>query len=170
MRTAAPETAAQPALRNCSKVVVGERSMYMILVKGEFSAIKCLFYKWFSASYEELMPRDVQIIVLLYSFHMLARLCSKSFKLVFSSKWTKKFQMYKLDLEKAEELEIKLPTSAGSQKKQENSRKTSTSASLTMLKPLCGSQQTVEYSWRDGNTSPPYLPPDKLVCRTRGNS
>ena len=44
--------------------------------------------------------------------------------------------MFKLDLEKAEEPEIKLPTSAGSLKKQENSRKTSTSASLTMLKPL----------------------------------
>ena len=45
--------------------------------------------------------------------------------------------MYKLDLEKAEEPEIKLPTSNGSQKKQENSRKTSsTSASLTTLKPL----------------------------------
>ena len=44
--------------------------------------------------------------------------------------------MYKLDLEKAEEPEIKLPTSAGSQKKQENSRKTSTAASLTTLKPL----------------------------------
>ena len=44
--------------------------------------------------------------------------------------------MYKVDLEKAEESEIKLPTSAGSQKKQENSRKTSTSASATMLKPL----------------------------------
>ena len=43
--------------------------------------------------------------------------------------------MYELDLEKAEEPEIKLPTSAG-QKKQENSRKRSTSASLTMLKPL----------------------------------
>ena len=42
--------------------------------------------------------------------------------------------MYKLDLEKAEEPEIKLPTLIGSQKKQENSRKTS--ASLTMLKPL----------------------------------
>ena len=42
--------------------------------------------------------------------------------------------MFKLDLEKAEETEIKLPTSAGSQKKQENSRKTSTSASLTTLK------------------------------------
>ena len=45
-------------------------------------------------------------------------------------------QMFKLDLEKAEESEIKLPTSVGSQKKQENSRKTSTSALLTMLKPL----------------------------------
>ena len=46
------------------------------------------------------------------------------------------FQMFKLVLEKAEETEIKLPTSTGSQKKQENSRKTSTSASMTMLKPL----------------------------------
>ena len=44
--------------------------------------------------------------------------------------------MYKLDLEKAEEPEIKLPTSVGSYKKEENSRKTSTSASLTTLKPL----------------------------------
>ena len=41
-----------------------------------------------------------------------------------------------LDLEKAEEPEIKLPTSTGSLKKQENSRKTSISASLTMPKPL----------------------------------
>ena len=44
--------------------------------------------------------------------------------------------MVKLDLEKAEEPEIKLPTSVGSSKKQENSRKTSTSALLTMPKPL----------------------------------
>ena len=46
------------------------------------------------------------------------------------------FQMFKLDLEKAEEPEIKLPTSVGSSKKQENSRKISTSASLATLKPL----------------------------------
>ena len=57
--------------------------------------------------------------------------------------------MYKMDLEKAEELEIKWPTLIGSWRKQGNStcfrsRKTSTSASLTTLKPLCGSQQTVE--------------------------
>ena len=44
--------------------------------------------------------------------------------------------MFKLVLEKAEEPEIKLPTSAGSSKKQESSRKTSISALLTMPKPL----------------------------------
>ena len=43
---------------------------------------------------------------------------------------------FKLVLEKAEEPEIKLPTSAGSWKKQESSRKASTSALLTMPKPL----------------------------------
>ena len=46
------------------------------------------------------------------------------------------FQMFYLDLEKAEEPEIKLPTSAGSSKKQENSRKTSISVLLTMPKAL----------------------------------
>ena len=56
------------------------------------------------------------------------------------------FQMFKLDLEKAEEPEVKLPASVGSLKKQESTRKTPTSALLTMPKPLCGSQQTVENS------------------------
>ena len=46
------------------------------------------------------------------------------------------FQMFKLDLEKAEEPEIKLPTSAGSLKKQESSRKTFMSALLAMPKSL----------------------------------
>ena len=74
------------------------------------------------------------------------------------------FLMFKLVLEKAEEPEIKLPTSAGSWKKQESSRKTSISALLTMPKPLtvwttinCG-KLTVENSERDGNTRPPNLP------------
>ena len=56
------------------------------------------------------------------------------------------FQMFKLDLEKPEEPEIRFPTSAGSEKKQEYSRKTSTSASLTTWKTFCISQQTVENS------------------------
>ena len=46
------------------------------------------------------------------------------------------YVMFKLVLEKAEEPEIKLPTSAGSWKKQESARKTSISALLTMPKPL----------------------------------
>ena len=48
----------------------------------------------------------------------------------------RELQMFKLVLEKAEEPEIKLPTSAGSSKRQESSRKTSISALLTMPKPL----------------------------------
>ena len=44
--------------------------------------------------------------------------------------------MFKLDLEKAKEPEIKLPTFVGSKKRQENSRKLSISASLSTIKPL----------------------------------
>ena len=62
--------------------------------------------------------------------------CSNFSKLGFNNMWTEKFQRFKLYLEKAEEPEIKLPTSVGSQKKQESSRKTSTFALLTMPKPL----------------------------------
>ena len=46
------------------------------------------------------------------------------------------FQMFKMDFKEAEEAEIKMLTSTGSQKMQESSRKTSTSALLTMLKHL----------------------------------
>ena len=48
----------------------------------------------------------------------------------------REIEMFKLVLEKAEEPEIKLPTSAGSWKTQESSRRTSISALLTMTKPL----------------------------------
>ena len=67
---------------------------------------------------------------------MLAQYCSKFSKPGFNSTGTVNFQMFKLGLEKAEEPEIKLPTSIGSLRKQESSRKTSTSALLTMPKPL----------------------------------
>ena len=53
-----------------------------------------------------------------------------------NSMWTMNFQRFKLDLEKAEEPENKLPTFAGSSEKQESSRKTSIPALLTMSKPL----------------------------------
>ena len=59
----------------------------------------------------------------------------------------------------------------GPLKKQESSRKTSISALLTMPKSLTvWITQTVENYSRDGNTRPPYLPPEKSVCRSRSNS
>ena len=82
--------------------------------------------------------------------------------------------MYMLDLEKSEEPDIKLPISLESQKKQVYSRKTSIFASFCAQKPLTvcitTSQKTAENSERDGNTRPPDLPPEKSVCRSRGNS
>ena len=60
------------------------------------------------------MLKSLQSTVQLHSSHMLARICSKSFKLGFNNMWTENFQMYKLGLEKAEEPEIKLPASVGS--------------------------------------------------------
>ena len=95
--------------------------------KGQFS---------FQAQ-RRVMPKNVQTTTQLRSSHMLAKWSSKFSKWVFNSTWTENFQMFKLDLEEAEEPEIILPTSVGLLKKQENSRNTSTSASLTLPpKPL----------------------------------
>ena len=79
--------------------------------------------------------------------------------------WTMNFQMFKLDLEKADELEIKLPTSVESWKKEESSRKKPTS-DFWLCKSLwlCGSPHTVDNSSRDGNTRPPDLPPENLYA------
>ena len=70
---------------------------------------------------------------------------------------------------KGEEPEIRLPTSAGSSKKQKNSRKTSISALLTMPKPLTG---WIPINWKilKENTRPPDLPLEKPVCRSGSNS
>ena len=121
-------------------------------------------------SQRRLMPKNVQTTVQLHLFHMLARSRSKSFKLGFSSTGTKNFQMYKLDFEKAEESEIKLPTLTGSWREQGTSRKTATSTSLTMLKPLT---VWITTNWKiliGGNTRPFYLSLMKCVCRSRSNS
>ena len=80
--------------------------------------------------------------------------------------------MIKLDLEKAAEPEIKLPTSVGSSKKQANSggKKMSTSTFLTMPKPLTmWITKKLENSSRDRNARPPYLLPEKSVNRSRSN-
>ena len=56
------------------------------------------------------------------------------------------------------------------EKAREFQKKTSISVLLTTSKPLCGSQQTVENSERDGNPRLPDLPPEKSVCRSGSNS
>ena len=117
------------------------------------------------------MPKNAQTTAQLPSCHTLAKWCSKFSKQGFNSTWTMNFQMFKLDLEKVEEPEIKLPISTGSLKKQESSRKISPSALLTMPKPLsvwittnCG-KFFKRWEYRT-----PYLPPEKFVCRSRSNS
>ena len=69
--------------------------------------------------------------------------------------------MFKLDLEKAEEPEITLPISAASSKKQESSRKTSTSVLLTMPKPLT---VWITTNWR---ILKEMGIPDHLICLLR---
>ena len=80
--------------------------------------------------------------------------------------------MFKLDLEKAEEPEFKLPTSVGSFKKHESARKTSTEVDVIDYTKAfdCVDNNKLENFERGGNTKPPYLPPEKLVCRSRSNS
>ena len=87
-------------------------------------------------SQRKAMPKNVQATAQLHSSDTLAKKCSKFSKLGYNSIWIETFQMFKLDLEKAEEPEIKLPTLVESKKKQENSRKTYIFALLTMPKPL----------------------------------
>ena len=69
--------------------------------------------------------------------------------------------MFKMDLEKADEPDIKLPTSVGLSKKQESSRKTSTSALLTTPKPL-----TVWITTNCGTFKEMGIP-DHLTCLLR---
>ena len=81
------------------------------------------------------------------------------------------FQMFKLDLEKAEELEIKLPTYIGSEKKQENLKKEINFCFTDCAKAFdCVDHNKLENSSRDENTRSLYLSPEKPVCRSRSNS
>ena len=106
---------------NFGKVSSGRRTG-----KGQFSF----------QSQRKAMPKNAQTTAQLHLSHTLVKYCSKFSKPGFSNTWTMNFQMFRLVLEKAEEPEIKLPTSTGSWKKQESCRKTSISALLTMPKPL----------------------------------
>ena len=78
------------------------------------------------------------------------------------------FQMFKLVLEKAEEPEIKLTTSAGSSKKQE--QKNIYFCFIDYAKAFdCMDHNKLENSSRHGTTRPPDLPPEKSISRSRSN-
>ena len=83
--------------------------------------------------------------------------------------WTKNVQVCKLDLEKSEEPEIKLPTSSGSLKKQESSRK---NIYFCYAKAFdCVDNNKLWKILKEiGNTRPPDLPLEKPVCSSGGNS
>ena len=84
--------------------------------------------------------------------------------------WTVNFQMFKLVVEKAEEPETKLPTSAGSSKKQEF-QKNIYFCFIDYAKAFdCVDHNKLENSERDGNTRPPDLLLEKSVCRSRSNN
>ena len=95
------------------------------------------------------MPGNAQTATKLHSSHMLAKYAQNSPSQASTELWTMTFQMFKLDLEKAEEPGIKLSTS---------SRKTSTFALLITLKPLTVWITTNCGKFFDRNTRPPYLP------------
>ena len=68
-------------------------------------------------SQRKAMPKNAQTTAQLHSSHTPVKYCSKFSKQGYNSTWIENFQMFKLDLGKAEEPEIKLPTSIGSYKK-----------------------------------------------------
>ena len=79
--------------------------------------------------------------------------------------------MFKLDLEKAENLEIKLPTSIRWSKKAGEFQENIYICFIDYAKGFdCVDHNKLDNSSRDGNTRPPDLPTDKTVCRSGGNS
>ena len=121
-------------------------------------------------SQRKAMPKNAQTTTQLHSSHTLVKSCSKFSKSGFSNTWTMNCQMFKLDLEKAEEPEIKLPTSIGSLKKAREFQK-NIFCFIDYAKAFdCVDHNKLENSERDGNTRPPDLPPEKSVCRSRSNS
>ena len=124
-------------------------------------------------SQRKTMPKNVQTTAQVHSSHKLAKECWKYSKLDFNSTWTMNFLMFKLVLEKAEEPEVRLPTSMmmdHRKSKRVSGKHLLLLSWLCQSLWLCGSQQTVENSLWDRNTRSPYLPPEKSVCRSRSNS
>ena len=113
------------------------------------------------------VPKNLQTATQLHSSHTLAKKMLKISTPGFNSTWMENFQMFKLDFEKAEEPEIKLPTSTGSSKKHRIPEKL-----LLLLYWLCQSL-CMDHNklWKIlQEMGIPDLPPKKSVHRSRSNS
>ena len=96
--------------------------------------------------------------------------CSKFYKPGFNSMWTMNFQIFKLDLEKAEEQRSNCQHLLDHWKSKRVPEKHLLLLYwLRQILWLCGLQQTVGNYERDRNTRPPYLPSEKYVCRSGSN-
>ena len=91
----------------------------------------------FSFQYQrKVMPKNSKTTAQLHSSHILVKQCLNFSNPGFSNTWTMNFQMFKLVLEKAEEPEIKLPTSTGSSKKAKEFQKNIYFCFIDYAKPL----------------------------------
>ena len=116
------------------------------------------------------LAKNAQTTTQLHSSHTLVKVMLKILQARLQQYLN--FQMFKLDLEKEEELEVKLPTSIGSSKKNKEVPEKHVLLLYWLCQSLwlCRSQHTVENSSRDGNTRPRDLPHEKSACRPRSNS
>ena len=112
------------------------------------------------------MSKNVQTTVQISSLYMVVRLCSKSLKLGFSSRWIENFQIYEWVYRRQRNQRSNCEYSLVHRRKHENSRKISISASLSTLKPLCGSQKLWKIL-RDRNTRQLYLSPEKHCMQVK---
>ena len=150
-------------LKGCTQYVskFGKLSSGHRTEKGQFSF-------W---SQRRAMRQNIQTTIwCLPTFLMLVRLCSKSFKLDFSSTWTENFQMFKLVLEKSEKQRIKLQHLLDRHKSKRIPEK-----HLLLLSDYakafdCVDHNKLKNSSRDGNTRLPYWSPEQIVCRSWNNS
>ena len=118
------------------------------------------------------VPKNVLTIGQLHSSHTLVRSCLKSCMLGFNIMRTKNFQMSKLDLEKKEEPEIKLPTFTGSQRNLGNSKKSIYLCFMDYAKAFDSvDHNKLRKALKEmGKTKPSYLSPEKSVFGSRSNS
>ena len=116
------------------------------------------------------IPKNVQTTLQLPSFHTLAKLCSKSFKLGFSSMWTEKLLDVQAGLRKGRGTRDQIANIRWIIEKARDFQKNIYFIDYTKALDCMDHNKQVENSLRDRNTRPPYLSPEKPLWRSRSDS